>query len=56
MENTNETVLTVVQETEILGKSIKMYGSVESPLFKASDVAEWDWNEWSPQSTKSLAS
>lgn len=33
--------LTVVQETEILGKKIKMYGSIECPLFLASDVAEW---------------
>lgn len=37
--NTNE--LTVAQETEILGKKIEMYGSIESPLFKATDVAEW---------------
>lgn len=34
-------VLEVVQETEILGKKIKMYGSVEFPWFVASDVAEW---------------
>lgn len=34
-------VLTVVQETEILGKKIQMYGSIESPYFIASDVAEW---------------
>lgn len=36
-----EKVLTVIQETEILGKSIRMYNSVEVPLFLASDVAEW---------------
>ena len=36
-----EKVLTVVQETVILGKKIRLYGSVESPLFLASDVAEW---------------
>lgn len=36
-----EKVLTVIQETEILGKKIQMYGSVEVPLFKATDVAEW---------------
>lgn len=34
-------VLTVVQETEILGKKIVMYGSIENPYFVASDVAEW---------------
>lgn len=36
-----ENVLAVIQETEILGKKIKMYGSVECPLFLAKDVAEW---------------
>ena len=34
-------VLEVVQESKILGKEIKLYGSIESPLFMASDVAEW---------------
>ena len=34
-------VLEVVQETKILGKEIKLYGSIESPLFMASEVAEW---------------
>ena len=33
--------LTVVQETEILGKKIVMYGSIEKPYFVASDVAKW---------------
>lgn len=37
----NENVLTVVQETEILGKSIQMYGSIEFPWFMATDVATW---------------
>lgn len=37
----NGMVLTVIQETEILGKKIKMYGSIECPYFVASDVAEW---------------
>ena len=37
----NGTVLTVIQETEILGKKIKMYGTIEFPYFVASDVAEW---------------
>ena len=34
-------VLTVIQETEILGKKIKMYGTIEFPWFLARDVAEW---------------
>lgn len=34
-------VLKVVQETEILGKKIELYRSIECPLFKAMDVAEW---------------
>lgn len=37
----NDAILTVIQETEILGKKIKMYGTIESPLFLANDVAEW---------------
>lgn len=36
-----EKVLTVVQETVILGKQIQMYNSIEAPLFLAKDVAEW---------------
>ena len=36
-----EKVLTVVDETVILGRNIKMYGSIENPLFLAKDVAEW---------------
>lgn len=36
-----DNVLTVIQETEILGKNIQMYGSIENPLFKATDVAIW---------------
>ena len=37
----NNEVLKVVTEKEILGKQIKMYGSIENPYFVASDVAEW---------------
>lgn len=37
----NKKVLEVVAETEILGKNIKMYGSVEEPYFVARDVADW---------------
>lgn len=36
-----EDILTVIQETEILGRKIKMYGTIENPLFLAKDVAEW---------------
>lgn len=35
------TVLTVIQETEILGKKIQMYGNIENPYFMATDVAKW---------------
>ncbi len=34
-------ILNVVKETEIFGKRIQMYGSIENPLFKAADVANW---------------
>lgn len=37
----NGTVLTVIQETVILGRQIQMYGSIDNPLFLSSDVAEW---------------
>lgn len=37
----NKNVLSVIQETEILGKKIRMYGSIESPLFLTNDVADW---------------
>lgn len=37
----NEQVLTVIQETEILGRKIEFYGTVENPLFLAKSVAEW---------------
>lgn len=36
-----DNVLTVIQETVILGKKIRMYGNIENPWFMASDVAEW---------------
>lgn len=41
MNGGQENVFTVIQETRVLGKSIKMYGSIESPWFLARDVAEW---------------
>lgn len=37
----NDVVLTVIQETTILGKQIQMYSTVDNPLFLASDVAGW---------------
>lgn len=36
-----QNVLTVVQETLILGKSVKLYRNIENPLFEASDIANW---------------
>jgi phage antirepressor YoqD-like protein len=33
--------LQLIKETEILGKTIKMYGTIENPLFLAKDVAVW---------------
>lgn len=42
-----EQVLTVIQETVILGKKIQMYGSIENPLFLAKDVANWiEYSAW----------
>ncbi len=37
----NDTILRVIQEAEILGRKIKMYNTIGSPLFMVSDVAEW---------------
>lgn len=31
----------VINESEVLGQTVKVYGSVEEPLFLAKDVAEW---------------
>lgn len=33
--------LKVLKEQELLGKDFKVYGSIESPLFLAKDVASW---------------
>ncbi|WP_322020510.1 BRO-N domain-containing protein [Clostridium butyricum] len=33
--------LELIHEGEILGRKIKMYGTVKEPLFLAKDVAEW---------------
>lgn len=50
----NSAVLTVIQETEILGKKIRMYGSIESPLFLASDVADWIEHSQTSKMVKSV--
>lgn len=34
-------VLAVIQETVILGKNVRLYRSIEDPLFEASEVASW---------------
>lgn len=39
--NKETKVLKIVAETEILGRRIQMYNSVDNPLFLAKDVAEW---------------
>jgi anti-repressor protein len=33
--------ITILDQREVLGKGFKVYGTVESPLFLAKDVAEW---------------
>lgn len=35
------TELQVLQQTNLLGKELRVYGTVENPLFLAKDVAEW---------------
>ena len=34
-------ILTVVEKTKILGKDVRLYRSIEDPLFEASEVASW---------------
>lgn len=31
----------LIKEQEVLGKTLRVYGTVEEPLFVAKDVAEW---------------
>lgn len=50
----NSTALQVIQETEILGKKIQLYGTIENPLFLASDVAEWIEHSQTSKMVKSL--
>jgi len=33
--------LQIIKQQQILGKDFKAYGTIENPLFKADDVAEW---------------
>lgn len=33
--------LNIIEQREVLGKDFKIYGTVESPLFLAKDVAVW---------------
>lgn len=47
-------VLTVIQETEILGKKIRMYGSIENPLFLAQDVSGWIEHSQTSKMVKSV--
>lgn len=47
-------ILAVIQETEILGKKIQMYNTIESPLFLASDVAEWIEHSQTSKMVKSV--
>lgn len=41
VDSTNESSISVINEQEVLGKSFKVYGTFENPLFLAKDVAEW---------------
>jgi len=41
MENNNNNVLTVISEQIVLGKTFRIYGTFENPLFLAKEVAEW---------------
>ena len=33
--------LKIIKEQQVLGRNFVVYGSVENPLFKAKDIAEW---------------
>ena len=41
MENKNNNELTVINEQEVLGKTFRIYGDFENPLFLAKDIANW---------------
>ena len=34
-------LLEVISETKVLGKSVKLYRSIENPLFEAKEIADW---------------
>ena len=38
-------VLQIIEQREILGKQLTMYGDFEEPLFLAKEVAEWIENK-----------
>ena len=37
----NNKQLQIIEEREVLGKQLRIYGDFENPLFLAKDVAEW---------------
>lgn len=41
MVDNDNLILELIDETEILGKKINLYNSIEDPLFEAQDVANW---------------
>ncbi len=41
MEDKRMNELKVIEEREVLGKEVKIYGDFENPLFVAQDVADW---------------
>ncbi len=49
-------ILTVIQETEILGKKIRMFNTIDNPLFLAQDVAEWIEHSQTSKMVKTVAS
>ena len=36
-----EKTLQIIEQREVLGKEFTIYGDLENPLFKATDIAEW---------------
>ena len=36
-----ENALQIIEQREVLGKEFTIYGDLENPLFKATDIAEW---------------
>lgn len=50
----NDAALTVIQETVILGKKIRMFNTIDNPLFLAQDVAEWIEHSQTSKMVKSV--